>query len=295
MKDINEQIIEAGLNNTNAYLKKFLSLEEDVINNLKNYDGLQTEIYMHHEKLETEQIQFATIFSDFISLYMGNSSVNDSHISILNESSEFFRERQVTIPASLSNEINPQFQQLTAAYVHHNTEDIKSTIKSYSPLFTSSRSILRPVRALLVKNPVSMLGQPDNLIYYADGNTSNDHWYLKDSFARNSLPIPHYLDNYKIQSLFNLVLPYFRNIKMETLVKILDEESDTLSPLRRELKRIVLNYAENDLEEVRQNILRPEIDTINRKFKNYKSAHKLRIVGSVGLFQMKTFLILYQV
>jgi hypothetical protein len=131
-----------------------------------------------------------------------------------------------------------------------------------------------------------MLGQPDNLIYYADGNTSNDHWYLKDSFARNSLPIPHYLDNYKIQSLFNLVLPYFRNIKMETLVKILDEESDTLSPLRRELKRIVLNYAENDLEEVRQNILRPEIDTINRKFKNYKSAHKLRIVGSVGLFSV---------
>lgn len=122
-------------------------------------------------------------------------------------------------------------------------------------------------------------------VFYADGNTPDDHWHIRDNFSRDSLPIQHYLTKEKSKVLFDLTLPYFRTISLEKLVEILVDETDLLSPFRKSLKDIVLKFVEveGDLEEIKQDIIRPQLDMINRKFRNYKNIHKWGVRGSVGL------------
>src|SRR6266542_3670049 len=129
LKEINQEIKEAGLINTEKFLYKFLEHEDKVVHQLQKFDGLQSEIYLHNNPNELEQIKFASIFSDFVSLYTGNSSTNDSHITYFDEKSEHFRERKITIPSSLSSEIIPSEQSLIAGYVHPSTKDTQDAIK----------------------------------------------------------------------------------------------------------------------------------------------------------------------
>lgn len=150
IKEINKEIQEAAKADGFKFLNKYLSLETELLNHLTNYEGLQTEIYLHHDPNELERIKYAAIFSDFVSLYMGNSSSKDSHLSWFDEQHQFYRERQITIPLSLKAEILPLERGVTPGYLYHRTEDIQKQLQDFSSLFSAEKSILRPVRALMV-------------------------------------------------------------------------------------------------------------------------------------------------
>ncbi len=132
--------------------------------------------------------------------------------------------------------------------------------------------MLRPMRTLWVDKK-HLDSKKEGVIYYAHGNTDTRHWVIRDSFGKDSMTIENYLKPTKIQELMELTIPYFRDIKLNKLTKILSEEEDCLSPLRQELKKLILNFdsVETTIKEFQQDILRPQIDSINRRFKNKKN------------------------
>jgi len=192
----------------------------------------------------------------------------------------------LTIPASLSSEIKPSYH-ILPCYSHNNSADIKKAAQKFQPLIDSTKAMLRPIRSLWVDNN-HVEDKKQGIIYYAQGNTDTKHWIVKDSFTRDSLPIQDYLSASQSQILFDLTIPYFRNTSLENLTKVLIDESDCLSPFRKELKNVIINFdsVEKNLKEVQQDILRPQIDTISRQFKHYKNVHSIGVLGSVGMFSL---------
>jgi hypothetical protein len=193
----------------------------------------------------------------------------------------------VTIPPRLTREIKPDLHSLIAGYVHPNSKDAQKAIEDYSSLFETSRSILRPVRALLVGHHENEENK-HTVIYYAHGNTDKKHWIIRDSFSTDSTPIHNYLTSDQAKTVFRLTLPYFRGTDLAKMTKIITEEQDLLSGLRAELKKIVQDFDEKEqnIEEIQQTILRPEVDKINRHFRHYKNTHRWRVSGSAGLFAL---------
>ena len=56
---------------------------------------------------------------------------------------------------------------LVVGHIYHSTNDVRETIDTYSPLFTEERSILRPVRAVMIRQDPP-IDKVDHLVYYAD-------------------------------------------------------------------------------------------------------------------------------
>jgi hypothetical protein len=276
LQDINQKIKEGGLRTANNFIDAFLENEDALVKQLNQFNGLQSETYLSNKEGELEQLKFASIFSDLVSMYTVSPVKNKHHIRMFDTESPYGYDRQITIPLRLTNEIRPNYR-LIPGYSYHTSSDLKKTIKYCEPLIDNTKALLRPVRTLWVDKK-HIDGKAQSIIYYAEGNTDPHHWVLKDTFAKDKMTIENYLKPTKIEQLMELTLPYFRDIKLDKLVKVLKDEEDTISPLRKELKNLITNFDlfQTNLLEFREDVLRPQIDTINRKFNHIKNVHTLR-------------------
>jgi hypothetical protein len=286
IQDINRKIKEAGLITANKFLYAFLENEDALVSQLKHYNGLQSEIYLNNREGELEQLKFASIFSDLISMYTVSPVTATHHFTTFESESQYGYEREITIPNTLSNEILPKYH-LLPGYSYHTSSDLKKTIKYCEPLLDDAKAILRPIRTLWVDKK-HITGKKESMLYYAQGNTDTRHWVIKDTFDKGKMTIENYLKPTKVEQLIELTIPYFRDIKLDRLSKILKDEEACISPFRKELKTLITNFdeLETNIHEFREDVLRPQIDTINRKFQHVKSVHSLRIVGAISLFSL---------
>ena len=124
-------------------------------------------------------------------------------------------------------------------------------------------------------------------LYYVDPNTPNNDWYINEVKNNDLINIDNGTLNYtSILNLFDITLPYFINIELDTLCKILNDEEDLLATFRTQLKKLTAE-AGNDykrIQEIKDDILRPSIETLNRKFKALQNRHRLIVGSSLGTF-----------
>jgi len=82
-----------------------------------------------------------------------------------------------------------------------------------------------------------------------------------------------------------LTLPFFDKASFTNLVKVLEDETDLISGFRatlKELSKRVIN-GEN-IDDLKDDVVRPEIDKLNRKFRSITNIHRLSIGASVAAF-----------
>ncbi len=289
---INKEIKYAGLISSNKFVLKFVEHEEQIIRSLQQFDGLQSEIYLDggHDKID--QLKFAAIFSDFISIYTGGDFTDKSHATYFNPDSPYFVDRKITIPPSLISEIRQDYN-LRPFYLHNSSSSIKKTIRAYSPLIDNNKAMIRPIRSLWVDKQLINKSR-ESLIYYAEANTDNRHWVLKDNFSVDSLPISGYMNSPQCKVLFDLTIPYFRDATLKNLTSVLVDENDVISPFRKELKNIVRGFdvLKDNLKEIQQDILRPQIDSINRRFNHIRNIQTINRLGSMAAFSLSLIQIL---
>lgn len=75
---------------------------------------------------------------------------------------------------------------------------------------------------------------------------------------------------------------------MDKLSKILIDETEILATFRIQLKRLINETGENlqRLDQLKQDIIKPAIDAIDRKFKKIVAMHRLVVGASVGTFSL---------
>lgn len=285
-QSINQEIKASALEDTNAFLRKFLDHESKIVTELSNYSGLQSELYLSHRPNELQALKFSSIFSDFTSVYVGTSIKQNYHFTYFTEPSPYQYDIKLTIPGTLASEFGDQFTRLPG-YLHHHSNELKQEATQVSPLIDANKILLRPIRSVWVDNR-NESEKEKWTVYYAQGNTDIKSWTIRDSFERESLPVSDDLTIPQSETLMELLVPYFKDTSFTTLSEILHDETDTLSSLRAELKKVIRDYDPTStyLKEIQQDVIRPQLDTLNRHFKHYQNTHRLKVIGSVGLFSL---------
>jgi len=290
---INNQIRRNSLKSSTEFLNTYLDYEDQIIVALGKLKGIKTELYLKEVNSELDDLlRFSTIFSDLTILNNTTSSIKNTHITYFDPESKYYHERQLTFPASEFNIFDPRAFDMLPCYIHRSDEEVKKIAKQFSPLINSNRLLVRPLRGVYAHNKVTN----KNVLHYANPNTDNKHWLVDNVKNDEYFFIDNGLSFNEVMQLFELTLPYFTDIKLEVLDKILEDESDLLSGFRSNLKNVIKESQTNfkSLKELQQDVLNPEIDKINRRFKKIKGLHKLTIGGIVGSFTLSLLFGVYE-
>lgn len=126
------------------------------------------------------------------------------------------------------------------------------------------------------------------MFYYVNPNTENDHWFIDDKKQYDFVTIDNGINLKTLERLFEITLPFISGINFEKFAVILEDESALLSGLRSELKKVVtgLSNGNSSNKEFIQDLLRPEIDKLERKLKKIQGMHKLGVGVSLGTFSL---------
>lgn len=284
LKQINNKLKKAGLKNSTDFIFTFLDHEDEILSLLQNFNGTKSEIYLREINNDlTNLLKFSSLFSDITLLNTAPSAINNFHFMYNDPNSEYFRERKITIPAKYIYETGVDAKRFLPVYIHRNDSELKKLFSDYKPLIKSQRLIIRPLRGVCVTFPEI---EKFNL-YYVDPNTPNNDWYINEVKNNGFINIDNGALNYTSSlNLFEVTLPYFTNTNLETLCKILEDEEEIISTFRKQLKKLVLE-AGNDhkrIEEIKQDVLRSSIESLNRKFKAIQNKHRIIVGSSLGTF-----------
>lgn len=284
LKKINKKLAKTGLSNSNDFLFSFLDYEDEILSLLKNFSGTKSEIYLSEINKElTDLLKFSSLFSDITLLNTAPSPTNSSYFMYNDGRSKYFRERKINIPPQYVNETGIDAKSFLPIYFNRNDQELKKLFSNYKPLVKSERLIIRPLRGVCVNFPeVKKVN-----LYYVDPNTPNNEWYINEVRHSELINIDNGAINYtSVLNLFDITLPYLANTGLDTLCKILNDEEEILSTFRTQLKNLVVE-AGNDykrIQEIKKDILRPSIDTIERKFKTIQNRQRLVVRTTLGTF-----------
>jgi len=281
---INRKIRKAALKSSNQFLDCFLDREEEVLQILKGFTGSKSEIYLNDLDLELDNIvRFSSLFSDITIINTSGSPIEDYHFTFFDPNHRHYLERQLTIPEEYLIETGADPRYFLPCYIFRNDSETKKLFQQYKSFLNNERLLIRPLRALYVNHPRLQQGT----IFYVDPNTSNDHWYINKLNLSESILIDNgRMSISNLKDLFEISLPYLKNIDLETLSKVLEEESEILSTFRNKLSEIVKEAGNNPdrIEEIKNDIANTSVERLNKRFKQIQKSHRLTIGITVGTF-----------
>lgn len=290
MKDIFRQSIEV-LESGGSYSQFYMDNLDSIVDSVSKYSGHKTDIYLDKNEDELDYIRFSAIFSDLSNVYLDLRK--SGHISIFKE------QRRVFVDDRIARIIAQEhaFPILYSGTVSRSQEEIEIFYREVSPLVHSGRIMIHNPRiiASVDANPAS---KNSPICFHVNPNSASDNW-IASEFSRESDSIavvnsisPH------AQKAFNITLPYFRNIKLKVLDKILDDNQDVLGVFRSNIRKITKEVDQDgfDWNEFSNDVIRPQIETINRKFRKISNSYRLKnsvTIGSatIGLFVLPSLTI----
>lgn len=285
LKIVNKAIRRSAKKGGTAFLYSYLDNEKKVLKLLQSYNGIKSEIYIKEVDSELKNyVRFSSLFSDITTINTTPSSVADTQITYFTPDHKYFRERKLTIPSKYVSETGIDPKRFLPCYYHRNDQEVRKLFQDYKPMLENNRLVIRPLRGLYVGFPEKQHGN----LYYVDPNTDDDHWYVFEKQDKEFITIDNGLNTKSNEKLFEIIVPFFSNIDIAILSKILEDEQDLLSSFRIELKKVI-NDSSNQIkssQEISQDLLRPHIDAIGRKFLKIQSKHRLGVGVAVGSFAL---------
>lgn len=294
LNNINKKISKAAHKSSTDFLNSFLDREEEILSLLKDFKGSKSELYLKEVDNDlANQLRFSTIFSDVTLLSTAESGITEYEIEFHDPGSKYFKERQVTIPSEYVQAIGQNTTLIRPVYIHRNTEETKKIFKEYKPLIYDNRLIVRPMRALYVKD-----GETSGSLYDIDQNTNTEHWFVnsKPATENDTIRIDNGYNKIKsITDLFDVTLPYFDGVDLELLTKILNDEDALLNAFRYDIIKIINEAAGEPakLQQIKDDIAYSSIDKLTHRFKQIKSNHKQKVYGALGFFVLTLAIVLF--
>lgn len=279
LSKINKKIKESS-SDTNDFLNTYVKNEDPLLNLLSKYDGTVSEIYLKELDDLSTSLKFSILFSDLTIVNNAPSGINDYQASYWLPGEEGWIDRKLTIPSDLINELGTDPSNFLPCYFHRNNQELYTIFNSYSKLIDADKMLVRPLRGLM--------NTSTKIFYYVNPNTPNNHWFIQTMKNDQSIIIDNGLNILDQRILFEVTLPYFTEIDVDTLLNIIIDENDLLAGFRHSLKEVIREMSNSPMStnEIKNDLLNSEIGKINSKFNNIKNIHKLGIIGTVGTFTL---------
>lgn len=278
MKDDLRDIIHK---NPDKYGHFYIENIEAILSYSKEREGIKSDTFLTDLNKDLDRIRFSAVFSDFTNIYpVGLGGGGNVVIKT---------EQKVTVNDEVLKAVIQVNEKpiLHAGFAIRNEKEFTPFLKNIEPLIDSEMAMVhnsRLVIGLTDKKGPDGSGrvwrtwevQPDSPV----GN-----WLtVENSKSQDSIPIdfkPNVID--KKNELFEITVPYLNGIEFSDLTLILRDNYDLISSFRINLKELIKN-AEKDgktISEMKNDLVRPQVDQLNAKFKSISYIHKLKVGGTV--------------
>jgi hypothetical protein len=252
---------------------------------LEKREGLKTSYKLFDLDKQADWISFSLIFSDTLILYpLGNYT-----LKITLPKGQSFKKNieSLTLPKELYNEIssNEVLDKLLLGYINCDSGQLKDFTYKLKTLIKNEKVLLCPDRiALKVEDDPEQIGHKRYHGIPVVSDSSFNKWILTpDNEKLNSLPLIENMPKPEmVNELYSLSIPYLSGSRFNDLSKVLDDNLDCLSILRSHLKNTITEYRDSKtIKEIHEDLIRPEIDKLNIRFKKIQNMHRMRIAGVV--------------
>ncbi len=279
MKDDLKDVIHK---NPDRYGNFYIENIESILSYSKEREGIKSDTFLADLNKDLDRIRFSAVFSDFTNIYPVGLGNDGGNVVIKNE-------QKVTV----NNEVLKAVVQvnekpiLHAGFAIRNEKELTPFLKNIEPLIVSELALVHNSR--LVIGLTHEKGPNGNGRIWQTWEVQPDspvgNWLtVENSKSQDSIPIdfkPTIID--KKNELFEITVPYLNGIEFSDLTLILRDNYDLISTFRINLKELIKN-AEKDgktIEEMKNDLLRPQVDQLNAKFKSISNIHKLKVGGTV--------------
>ncbi|NKL17470.1 hypothetical protein GFL78_37205 [Rhizobium leguminosarum bv. viciae] len=258
-----------------AYEKRFREISESV----QQFSGLKSRLMVTDNRDALDLIRFSAFANDLTRLYLEPSNEMKIRLPPL---SGF--EDGLKLTFRTDNNYNLQIIdgriQASPAFVLRSDAFAKRTINAIAPLMMHGKVIVEPVRGILIPD---RLPTPDGKTQWnmltVDENSPFNEWTLDESrkpLAEASIPLVQSA-NLKVgeRKLYEVSIPFLSGIGFVDLAKVLEDENHHLADARLALRTIIDN-AESDVSTIINDVLRPKLDALERRFKLISSSHHLK-------------------
>lgn len=224
------------------------------------------------------EILLSTIFSDTTRL------CSNSNQGTYQKTEEYYLEELEEL-LSYYNLIDEQRKILTVTAGTLNFTNIEAVflIENFKPLIECDRLTISPNWNLFIAT-----GTEDDPVFCTiptERDKRNNVWRAPLTGPnQSSIPL-NYIDpsDPKHELSKELTIPFIAGLNVEDFTKVIEDEKDLLSGLRKELKTFTQSKPDESKikEEIYQDLIRPRIDKISQKFKAISNIHKLKVRGTV--------------
>jgi len=284
LKAISAKLKESALRSANDHLLAYLEHENEIIRAIKDFDGIKSEYYCYDHRESRSIAKFLAIYSDLTSFFTAPGKTSEYHLHVFTDENPRNIERKIDIPEALLQTSLSKGYPIRSSFLYINDTDTKNIAQQIGPFLDNGQFLLRPMRTLIVNLPEHSSNVQYEM-FFANADTPDNHWVAKTVNEENSFTI----DNGKLKphtkTIFELTLPFFDKAPATNLVKLLEDETDLISGFRvifRDLCMRIING--EDISDIRNDVVKPELDKINRKFKAITSVHKFGIGASVAAY-----------
>src|SRR5665213_2603909 len=192
-----DKLRNAGSESSNAFINVYAQNEDTIVQQVSSFSGIKSELYCQDLYNDLDIIKFLSLYSDFTSLFMLPGKTENHLLHFWEPGDAMWKDRQVTFPVEVLDGKVPEAYQLLPGYTTHPDNGIKEITTRLSPLFDQGSCMLRPLRTVMfTQDPKIGPGRTNGIIYYANSDTPNDHWYIKSNQEKNSYVIDNGLNPY---------------------------------------------------------------------------------------------------
>ena len=285
MDKIMKQFNKISQNKPEAFGNFYSDNIVQIANWIDNLNGLKTSYKLFDLSSQADWIRFSLIFSDTLILYpLGNYAIN----ILIPKNKNFSKNIEtLTLPENLYREISDSgiLDRLALGYISCDSTQLKDFYFKLKPLIKNGKVVLCPDRiAFKIEDDPELVGHKIYKGIPVSSESSFNKWIITPQEERvSSIPLIENITDQKLQrELFTISIPYLKGVSFDNLSKILDDNLDCLSILRSHLKKIVLeNRDDKTIKEMQEDLIRPEIDKLNIRFKKTQNLHRLRTSGVI--------------
>lgn len=277
-----KQLTQNLRSDTKNFVHFYMQEQQSILDELSRNPDLKTEFKCRNYDTYHDWVKFSIIFSDITSLNLGLGK--GGSIVLPNELKNGL---SLTFPFDIPEEMKSKIKkgEVSPGYTTPSNEELSSIVDTLEPLIDAGKILIRPERIILYPETDRHEGEGRSWkIFSIDPNSPAQNWLvIEESLEQKLLPIqagkvnPEYEDQ-----LFDISLPYLDGIDFKNLSKIVHDEQDHLNSLRAAIKKSIAESKNNinSVSDISNDIIKPEISKINKRFKAISQIHSLRISGA---------------
>lgn len=271
----------------NNFALFFIENSESIWNWTKSFDGVKTQMNLFNIRDQIDTLRFSLVFSDLLTLY----ALGHGEKKITTPKPEVPQSimKTLTIPEDILTKYNLQKSgsDFIPGYISCGFDQLRDFAINLRKQISSKRIILSPDRIVLtLTNDKTPDGGRIWQALQIDPSSPAHQWIVSEKTAlTESIPL---IDNFPEieyqKELQTIMVPYLSGITLSDLEKVIQDNYDYVSSFRAHIKELIRNHSSSrTLNEINQDLIRPDVEKINRKFKQVSNMHKLRVAGVVSV------------